>query len=314
MYDQVSIVIPVYNTSKYVGNCIDSVIAQTYNNLDIILVDDGSTDGSGIICDYYGKKDSRIRVFHKKNEGVSSARNLGLDHCNGKYVAFIDSDDVIHPQFIELLAGLIGDSDISECKIERVCTNDSKFEVIKKDECKFDYNNYRQRILSLLRNGGGVCGCLLIKEKVNQLRFNTDLKQAEDTLFLYNYVSMCRTCLKIHVPLYRYVQREQSAVSTIDYKGYSDRAEVEQFFYENETKSLLPTSSKEKRNTVALLSVKLMYKYKYLEKWDKYYRFKCITKKKILSILSLNFSYLSFKEKFYLIFELFLARRPNKHL
>lgn len=98
--DVVSIVVPVYNTKKYLNRCIDSILSQSYSYLDVILVDDGSTDGSGDICDFYAKKDSRVRVFHVKNGGPSRARNVGLDNLEGQYVLFVDSDDWVDKNFV----------------------------------------------------------------------------------------------------------------------------------------------------------------------------------------------------------------------
>lgn len=98
---KVSIIVPVYNTANYLRNCLDSIVSQTYQNIQIILVDDGSTDESGIICDQYTEKDSRIRVIHKKNAGVSAARNTGLEVADGDFVAFFDSDDEVLPNMIE---------------------------------------------------------------------------------------------------------------------------------------------------------------------------------------------------------------------
>jgi len=99
----ISVIIPVYNVEKYLHECINSIIGQTYHNLEIILIDDGSTDSSGVICDEYEKQDSRIIVLHKKNGGLSDARNAGLDNCRGEYIAFVDSDDYISPYFIEIM-------------------------------------------------------------------------------------------------------------------------------------------------------------------------------------------------------------------
>lgn len=101
--DLISVVIPVYNVEKFLARCLDSVISQTYKNLEIILIDDGSTDSSGIICNKYLKIDNRIKVVHKKNEGLGYARNTGLDIATGRYVVFIDSDDYIENKMIEIL-------------------------------------------------------------------------------------------------------------------------------------------------------------------------------------------------------------------
>ena len=99
--DLITVIIPVYNVEKYLKECLESIINQTYKNLEIILIDDGSTDASGEICDEYSKRDNRIRVVHKANGGLSSARNLGLDIANGEYVTFIDSDDYIDLEFMK---------------------------------------------------------------------------------------------------------------------------------------------------------------------------------------------------------------------
>lgn len=119
--DLVSIVIPVYNVEKYVDECISSVVAQTYKDLEIILIDDGSTDGSGIKCDMWASKDNRITVLHKDNGGLSSARNVGIKAASGKYIGFVDSDDWIEENMYEELIKLIKKSNysISVCGIIR---------------------------------------------------------------------------------------------------------------------------------------------------------------------------------------------------
>lgn len=99
----ISVIVPVYNVEKYLSRCVDSIIGQTYSNLEIILVNDGSTDLSGAICDEYKKKDKRIVVIHQKNGGLSQARNSGMEIMSGKYVAFVDSDDYISEDYIEYL-------------------------------------------------------------------------------------------------------------------------------------------------------------------------------------------------------------------
>ncbi len=99
----ISVIVPVYNVERYLAKCIDSILAQTYPSLEIILVDDGSKDSSGAICDSYAKKDSRIRVIHKENGGLSDARNRGIEEARGEYLGFIDSDDYIDPDMYEVL-------------------------------------------------------------------------------------------------------------------------------------------------------------------------------------------------------------------
>ena len=97
----ISVIVPVYNTEKYLRRCIDSVLAQTYTDFELLLIDDGSKDSSGTICDEYAAQDARVRVFHKENGGVSSARNLGLDNAQGEWITFVDSDDYIEENFLK---------------------------------------------------------------------------------------------------------------------------------------------------------------------------------------------------------------------
>lgn len=121
MADLISIVIPVYNVEKYLSKCIESVIGQSFKNIEIILVNDGSTDQSGKICDKYAKKDTRIIVYHKENGGLSDARNYGIKRANGKYITFIDSDDYISKQYVEVLYTLLitNHAQISICNLEK---------------------------------------------------------------------------------------------------------------------------------------------------------------------------------------------------
>lgn len=118
----VSVIVPVYQVEKYLERCIDSILNQSYHNLEILLIDDGSKDKSGVICDAYACRDSRIQVYHKKNGGLSDARNYGIDRAKGEYLAFIDSDDFISYDFIQVLLeiSIKYQSDITVCDFERV--------------------------------------------------------------------------------------------------------------------------------------------------------------------------------------------------
>lgn len=102
-FPRLSVVVPVYNTEKYLHRCVNSILAQTFTDFELLLIDDGSKDSSGVICDDYVAKDSRVRVFHKENGGVSSARNFGLDNAKGEWIAFVDSDDWIETTMFELM-------------------------------------------------------------------------------------------------------------------------------------------------------------------------------------------------------------------
>ena len=103
MEDLISVVVPIYNVENYIKKCVDSILSQTYKNLEIILVDDGSPDNCPQICDEYAQKDNRIKVIHKENGGLSDARNAGIDISKGKFITFIDSDDYIEKDYVEVL-------------------------------------------------------------------------------------------------------------------------------------------------------------------------------------------------------------------
>ena len=108
----ISIIIPVYNAEKYLRQCLDSIINQTYTNFEVLLVNDGSTDSSGMICQEYVENDSRFRYFEKENGGASSARNLGLERSGGAYITFIDSDDWVTPEYLEVLYTTLKENDV----------------------------------------------------------------------------------------------------------------------------------------------------------------------------------------------------------
>ena len=125
---KVSVIVPVYNVEKYLKQCLDSIVDQTLEDLEIVLVDDGSVDSSGTICDEYAKKDSRIEVIHKANGGLSDARNVGISKAKGRYIGFVDSDDYIKEDMYEILLNLIKkyDADVSICNL---------YDVIDGNEC-----------------------------------------------------------------------------------------------------------------------------------------------------------------------------------
>lgn len=122
----VSIVVPIYKVEKYLSNCIESILKQTFRDFELILVDDGSPDKCGVICDEFAKKDSRIKVLHQQNEGLSAARNRGIEVAEGEYITFIDSDDFVFPYYLEKLVDLIktNDADMSVCDFIRCSSND----------------------------------------------------------------------------------------------------------------------------------------------------------------------------------------------
>ena len=124
----ISIIVPVYNVERYIEKCVESIISQTFRNIEIIIVDDGATDRSGVIADQLATRDQRIRVIHKQNGGLSSARNEGVVHAKGKFLMFIDSDDYIAPNMCEVLYkhAIDNSCDLVECGVNKVYVNHNR--------------------------------------------------------------------------------------------------------------------------------------------------------------------------------------------
>lgn len=200
---KISVIVPVYNTEQYLHRCIDSILAQTFTDFELLLIDDGSKDSSGRICDEYALKDSRIRVFHKKNGGVSSARNLGLDNAKGEWISFVDSDDWVENKYIEELFSN-GQFDFVACyyKAEDWDTWVSQ----PFDNCSYYGNNIHKCLnLNIKRMVYNVCKLFnneIIKE--NHIRFDTVISYGEDTIFTFEYLAHVKSIKTISSALYHY--------------------------------------------------------------------------------------------------------------
>ena len=185
----ISVVVPVYNVEKYLDRCVESIVNQTYKNLEIILVDDGSPDNCPAMCDVWAEKDSRIKVIHKENGGLADARNAGLDVFLGDFVTFIDSDDWVDVDIIEKLKEIV---DNSSCDIACVgfsyeylngtptCNIGSKF-IYESEDIVYNYltDNVRPE----------VCSKLYCRFVIENLRFDTTIGYAEDLDFNYIAIS-----------------------------------------------------------------------------------------------------------------------------
>ena len=219
---KISIIIPVYNVDKYLRLCLNSILIQTFADFEVILVDDGSTDGSGAICDEYGAKDERIKVFHKENGGVSSARNLALDCMKGEWVFFCDADDMLFENALEILVGFTNDGIDSVCcgyvKIsesnELLSYNTSEFcELLSSSDALMDFY---QPLFSKSKNI--YLWNRLLKASIingNKLRFREDLPIKEDGLFLVQYLCRCKGKHKLSsIPVYKYRINLTSVMNT----------------------------------------------------------------------------------------------------
>ena len=210
----ISVIIPVYNISPYLERCIDSVIGQTYTNLEILLVDDGSTDESGMICDRYAHIDERIQVFHKKNGGLSSSRNYGLARATGKWISLIDGDDWVSKSFISDLheAAVAKDAQISYCKW--FFANGNK---LTECSCFSPDKNPIQTVSNLIMDGYHVVwNKLYLKAFLDQhqLCFPEHIQQYnEDSWFSIRAFFYATSVVKLNQPLYYYNRENPSAIT-----------------------------------------------------------------------------------------------------
>lgn len=213
----VSIIVPVYKVEKYLPKCIDSILAQTFSDFELLLVDDGSPDNSGKICDEYAKRDSRIRVFHKPNGGVSSARNLGLDEARGEWVTFVDADDWLDSNCMAKCSEQFEKSDIIRFGMALIGKTPDEITVKHvKSACNKD--EYLEALVSrdaIL----GVCGGIyrLSLFQGNQIRFCHEYTNGEDWLVQCQLIIKSQSLLFIDQPLYCY-NRANDASCTASFK------------------------------------------------------------------------------------------------
>lgn len=237
--EKISVIVPIYKVEQYLCRCIDSILSQSYRNLELILVDDGSPDACPEICDEYRKRDSRVKVIHKENGGLSEARNFGIELATGKYIIFVDSDDYIDSMMIEkMLKALIeSNSDLCICNINYVDENgailgsQNKISPIKNGVYS------RNDILESLVNDGywfyvTAWNKLYKTDVFRKIRFRVG-KYHEDEFIIHEIIDCCDRIVCIEERLYSYVQREGSIMNTT----YSIRnldgieAKVERLFY-----------------------------------------------------------------------------------
>ena len=185
----ISVIVPVYKVEQYLEKCIISIINQSYKNLEIILVDDGSPDDCPMICDRWAKKDSRIRVIHKKNGGLSDARNVGISLAKGMYVCFVDSDDYISEKFVETLYDLIISchTDISAVRFKEVTSNNEQIEKITENEeiIIFDGEDALRQLFSNVTFANYAWNKMYKRELFDDVKFPVNRKM-EDLGTTYN--------------------------------------------------------------------------------------------------------------------------------
>lgn len=212
--DTVSIIIPVYKVERYLSQCVESVVKQTYQKLEIILVDDGSPDNCPAMCDAWGKKDERIRVIHKQNGGLSSARNAGLDVCTGEFIVFVDSDDWLEPDYVEkmLRAAVEHDADIVACSFVDEFEQSGATSLKQKEA----FVGTTEQALALLYDQTRiiVAAMKFYRRKIWQtMRFPVG-KLYEDTLTTYKAFDIAERIAQIPDGLYHYRIREGSIMTS----------------------------------------------------------------------------------------------------
>lgn len=214
---RISVIIPVYNVEKYLRRCIDSVLSQTHTDFELLLVDDGSLDGSGAICDEYATVDSRVRVFHKQNGGASSARNIGIEKARGEFIYFIDADDIIYPQTLQILLQEInkGEGDVDVIVSDHVSVFRDKSIRRTISWCR---ESKVDRISAFFKSDDTAIWNILIRRLLiveNQLRFDTALTIGEDLVFLLQLVSLDVKYKKYDAVTYEYNNTNQNSATAV---------------------------------------------------------------------------------------------------
>ena len=206
MDDLISIIIPAYNVEKYLNRCLETVVNQTYENIEIILIDDGSTDQTPILCDTWATKDQRIKVVHKRNEGLSAARNTGMEYATGKYVGFVDSDDWIELDMFKYLYQLINKyhveaafCDFRRLKDKKKVKNEKELVIIRTDE---ELDRYFYRIDGGKSSYAVWCG-LYNRDVIKNIKFIIG-EINEDVLFRYEVYKNIRKIAFSNLCKYNY--------------------------------------------------------------------------------------------------------------
>lgn len=218
---KISIIVPVYNVEKYLSMCIDSILEQTFTNFELLLINDGSSDGSGEICDEYARRDSRIRAFHKSNGGASSARNLGLEKAIGEWGTFIDADDWVSPNFIEnLYKPILSDNTIEF--VQAGCTNyvnnkiaevEQQYDYLVSTDSIYLFNHFRGLTVSKMFRLDNVI-------RTFNLTFDEQMRTAEDMAFTLDYILHIKKYCFISEVGYYYRYNPNSLTHTRKNKPY----------------------------------------------------------------------------------------------
>lgn len=261
---KLSVIIPVYNCKTYLADCLDSVIHQTFRELEVIVIDDGSTDGSSEICDEYALKDKRIRVIHQENKGVSAARNAGIKVMSGELVSFIDADDTLDLDMYDFLISKMNlyDADISHCGYKHIVGDEIR---LVHDTGEIYVQNSDEALECLVGGKlfvGSLWNKIIRSELIQGLQFDTGIKINEDILFNFEVFSRAEKTVFSDSAKYNYIAHKESSACfvTPDLKKTSDSNKVNKFIYEQ---------SREK-------TYRLVAAERYMRSLGGYYRVACL--------------------------------------
>ena len=309
--DLISVIVPVYKVEEYLNRCVDSIINQTYKNLEIILVDDGSPDNCGKICDDYAKHDKRIKVIHKKNGGLSDARNAGLDIAKGKYIGFVDSDDYISENMYEILHKELvkNRADISICDYY---TFDKKYPIFKLNDYEIK-EYYNLNALDYVNITGLIPGDTtwnkLYKRKLfKSIRFPLN-RVYEDVGTTYKIYNIAKKIITVDIKLYAYFYRKNSISHNISLKTLLDMIEMsnnkDDFLYNFKDFKKSALHNKIDCYTTVLLYVSLLKDYSLLKRKEFLDIYNYL---KSIKLSDVDKKYLGYK------YYIFLSLRINKYL
>lgn len=261
--DLISVIIPVYKVEKYIKKCVESVLNQTYENYEIILVDDGSPDNCPNICDEYAKLNKKIKTYHKQNGGLSDARNYGIERSVGEYITFIDSDDFVQNTYLEVLYTNIkkNDCEVSACS-HFVLYNNSKINLNKIVEKKYDKNTAMKDLLYGYIDTSSWAK-LYKREIFNDIKFPVG-KIFEDTATTYKIFDKCKNIYVTTEQLYNYVIRENSITTSKFNKKKFDlinvSIEMHDFIKKNYPQYIDASISKLLRSYISTYNLLITYK------------------------------------------------------
>ena len=231
---KISIIVPIYNCERYLARCLDSIKSQTYENIEVIMVDDGSSDGSAEIAESYAKKDDRFHYYYKENGGVSSARNYALDNATGEYIGFVDGDDEILPDMYELLLSLILDNGADVSVVSPMVAIDGK-KLSFEDDATVKVFSSENAVKEALRGtlfAGHLCLKLFKASLFEEIRLREDIAICEDLIAVYETFAKCERIVFADLHKYIYYTNSDSAINATFKESFLTYITATRYLYE----------------------------------------------------------------------------------